>query len=185
MRRIRRNSKVSLVVVGVILALLGTMAWFTLQGTSDLTPNCPNCGAVGYDSFVLNSALNVASDGQLVPSSFKVVSMRSIAPPVVHPSKTKITVTNGGSVGWFSVSVKLCADGTACQEMIVAARGAGEKCWFERLVIGNSLIAQKEGLRIGEEYLEATRQGQFACSASNAPRSGWRSGTPSPRSLYQ
>ncbi len=73
-------------------------------------------------------------------------------------------------------SLDLCADGSRCQEMVVASRGSGNDCWYERSGVGSKVLAREGRLLIRHEYVETT--GTRTCNASKAPRSGWTPGYP-------
>ncbi|MHB8289148.1 MAG: hypothetical protein ACYDEY_07925 [Acidimicrobiales bacterium] len=222
MRRIRRNSKVSIVVVGVILAMFGTMAWSTLFGTNDLISPTANLYATAAETPLLIDAQILT--GGPTASSYRGVTMNALAAdmrlhppfqsfarcPKLHPSEQKtrvgtrlrthlltgctgfrVILTKGTVIHSFAmspppaitvtqvVSVDLCADGKACQEIVIATLGASSKCFFERQTVGNRSIARKEHLRIGYEYQVASVP---VCKASDAPSTGWTPGYPNPNS---
>ncbi|MHB8287994.1 MAG: hypothetical protein ACYDEY_01910 [Acidimicrobiales bacterium] len=196
MRRVLSSSKISLVVAGVILALFGTMVWFTLQGTSDLTPKLT--AAALTNAPIARAAYALA--GGPTATSYRGVTLNAIAKYVTNPEfvsangfgVAKVILTKGAVTGssYFPpvkrhgmqespivaiVSVDLCADGSACQEIVVATKGLDGNCLYERQTIGNRAVARKEHLRIGYEYAESS---QPTCKASNAPRFGWTPGLP-------
>ena len=77
------------------------------------------------------------------------------------------------------VSIQPCADGSACREVVFAAKDskvAGGACWYARIVIGRGYLAG--GVKPGVAYAKSTSA--RVCSASSAPRSGWTSTQPSP-----
>ncbi len=74
-------------------------------------------------------------------------------------------------------SLDLCADGNRCQEMVVASRGSGNDCWYERSGVGSKVLAREGRLLIRHEYVETTEASR-TCNASKAPRSGWTPGYP-------
>jgi hypothetical protein len=188
------NSKVSLGLAAVILALLGTLAWITFFGTSNLTPKLTADNyAQGSNKTVADAAYSLA--GGHTATSYRGVTLHAIVAYVTNPylgGYAKVSVTTGAVVrsSYFGsvkrkgvrtpgmiaiVSVDLCADGNACQEIIVASKGVGKNCWYERQTVGDRSIARKEHLRIGYEYQASSAS---VCKASNAPRSGWTPGWP-------
>ncbi len=206
MRRIRRNSKVSLGLAAVpFLMLLGALVWPTFLGTHNLPLNVTADNYAQVSDFaVLNAAYSLA--GGRNATSYKGVTLHAIATddaygleyfayrvkprmirgaarsaPRALPPRT--TATRPGQLSLprgkllSEVSVDVCADGKACQEIVVASRGVGNKCWYERQTVGNRSIASSEDARIGYEYQVSSVP---VCKASNAPRSGWRPGPPSP-----
>ncbi|MHB8289146.1 MAG: hypothetical protein ACYDEY_07915 [Acidimicrobiales bacterium] len=196
MRRVLRNSKVSLGLAGVILALFCTLAWFAFFGTTAGTGKI-NVAALS-NATIARAADSLA--GGTAANSYRGVTSHSIAAYVARPdlasvnglTVAKVIMVKGAVTrsSYFVpvknrkveesslvaiVSVDLCADGKACQEIVVASWGVGNKCWYERQTVGNRSIARKEHLRIGYEYQASSVS---VCKASNAPRSGWIPGLP-------
>ncbi len=204
MRRIRRNSKVSLGLAAVpFLMLLGALVWPTFLGTHNLPLNVTADNYAQVSDFaVLNAAYSLA--GGRNATSYNGVTLHAIAtddaygleyfayrvkPRMISGAVTsapralppRTTATRPGQLSLprgkllSEVSVDVCADGKACQEIVVASWGVGNKCWYERQAVGNRSIARKEHLRIGYEYQASSVS---VCKASNAPRSGWIPGLP-------
>ena len=189
--RMRKWSRVSRILVGVLVALvvafLGLTAWLTIYGTNNGIIHSSNAAAVSNGMLVVNVSYHLAAKGH-IPSSFKGVTLGAITAVVEsgnsHPvpqGERNIEVTTGASTGWYSISVDLCADGPACHEIIVAVRGTGARCWYQRATAG--IFAPNVNFSSGNGYAGATRQGKLACKASKPPRSGWASGIPNFRLL--
>lgn len=66
-----------------------------------------------------------------------------------------------------TISVAICADGPACKEVVFAARGYEQRCWYARdLVAAGSRPPRVE---VTYALVKASRY----CSAKSAPKSGW------------
>ncbi len=65
------------------------------------------------------------------------------------------------------ISVAICTDGHACREVVFAARGYQQRCWYARDLIARGSRPPK--VEVSYALVKASRN----CVARFAPRSGW------------
>ncbi|HEX3460489.1 MAG TPA: hypothetical protein VHT49_06265 [Acidimicrobiales bacterium] len=73
------------------------------------------------------------------------------------------------STGPTTMSIDLCGGARGCRQLVAAARGSGQNCWFARQVLGTTPLPG--GTQPGKAF--AVTAGTARCTASQPPSSGW------------
>ncbi len=162
----RRDRWLKLLVVALGL-VLAAVVYFEYPQTGGA--RAPNRAAQTDVNIVVSSANSVAPGSPV--KSFRGLSLRRLGAylPTLLLTDRRLTARDRTSIHRDVVSVDICADGTACLEIVAAARGRSHDCWYEREVLGRNPLSN--GVRPGMRF--AVTAGQSKCDANTAPRSGW------------
>ena len=78
-----------------------------------------------------------------------------------------VSGTSGLAARGVSTSVAICADGPSCREVVFAARGHQQRCWYARDLVTSG--SRPPRVKVLYALVKSSRY----CSARSAPRTGW------------
>ncbi|HEX3840503.1 MAG TPA: hypothetical protein VHU85_06915 [Acidimicrobiales bacterium] len=115
-----------------------------------------------------------------ISSRLTVPSFDGVSIAEWQAGKQATAVTTGSppviSTGPTTVSIDLCGGAGGCRQLVAAARGSGQNCWYAREVLGSTPLPG--GAQPGKAFAMTT--GTARCTASQPPSTAWSPSWPTP-----